>query len=269
MNNEEKNLTPENEGVEENKTVSTESSSGNKLSGGVLAAIIGGAVLVIVAVILLIVLLPGSGNNSGDGNGDGTGSGDVGGDNSGDKDENTKVTYTVTVLDQNGDTVPGAIVYFYVEGGVEFPIGTKDDGTVSYTTDKEVKFSVFSLPENYEYDDMSIKQSFGKDGKITVTVVKKEVENIGVTYSIRVVDQYDNPVVGAGVQMCIVGSGCIPFDKLTNENGEAFKVIAEDNYKAKISTLPDGYTDSTNGEYQDFSGDAENGFTVTVKVTKN
>ncbi len=267
MNNEEKNLTPENEGVETDNGVKTESTGGNKLSGGLLAAIIGGVVLVI-AIILLIVLLPGSGDNSGDGgNGDG-GTGDVD-DNSGDKDENTKIAYTVTVVDQNGDPVSGAVIYFYPQGGVDFPMGTKDNGTVSYTTDKQVKFSVYSLPDNYEYDDMSIKQSFGKDGKITVTVTRNEPEITGVRYTIRVVDQNDNPVVGASVQMCIPGGFCISFDTTTDENGESVKTIETGDYKAQIISVPDGYTDITNGEYHEFTGDAENGFTVTIKVTKN
>ncbi len=265
MNNEEKNLTPENEGVETDNGVKTESTGESKLSGGLLAAIIGGVVLVI-AIILLIVLLPGSGDNSGDGgNGDG-GTGDVG-DNSGDKDENTKIAYTVTVVDQNGDPVSGAVIYFYPQGGVDFPMGTKDNGTVSYTTDKQVKFSVYSLPDNYEYDDMSIKQSFGNDGKITVTVTRNEPEITGVSYTVRVVDQNDNPVVGASVQMCS-DKGCIPLE-LTDENGESVKIIDADNFKAQIQSLPEGYTDSTGGEYQEFSGDAENGFTVIIKVTKN
>ncbi len=259
MNNEEKNLTPENEGAEENKTAVTKSASGNKLSGGMLAAIIGGAVAVIVAIILLIVLLPGSGNNGQNGD-----NGDNGGNAGGETE--TKVTYTVTVVDQNGDPVKDAMINFYPQGGTSFFYLTNENGvTDSYRTDKQVTASVLSVPDGYEYDKLSQKQSFDKDGKLVITVIKDE----GAMYTIRLVDQDGNPVVGAGVQMCIPGGACVPFDTLTDENGEVSRTKTGGGYEAQITSLPEGYTDVTGGEYQPFSGDAESGFTVTIVVTKN
>ena len=109
MNNEEKNLTPETSGVEENNQSAPTGQANEKkgLSKGLLAAIIGGAALVLVAIILLIVLLPGN-NGANQGNGDG-GEGNV--------QPDTEVTYTVTVVDQNGNPVTAAIVNLHFESG--------------------------------------------------------------------------------------------------------------------------------------------------------
>lgn len=261
MNNEEKNLTPENEGSEE--VVAAEGKKG--LSGGVLIGIIAAAICVVVAVILLIVLLPG--NNSGDGGNNDDGNN---GDGSGNVDPQpeTDVTYSVTVVDQDGNPVKGAMVYFYGNGsGIDVPFPTNKDGVASYKTDKGVaSVSLFTLPTGYEYVKLGQKQNLDSDNKLTITVTKKAEENTGVSYTIRVVDQNGDAVVGAMVQMC--SDSCFPFDP-TDENGESVSIRKLDDFKAQIISLPDGYTDITNGEYQLFSGDAESGFTVTIVVTKN
>lgn len=259
MNNEEKNLTPENEGSEEVKAAEVKKG----LSGGALIGIIAAAICVVVAIILLIVLLPGN-KNSGDG-----GSNDGGGDNGNvDPQPETDVTYSVTVVDQDGNPVKGALVYFYSAGdGIDVPFPTNKDGVASHKTDKGVaSVSLFTLPAGYEYVKLGQKQNLDSDNKLTITVTKKAEENTGVSYTIRVIDQNGDAVVGAMVQMC--SDSCFPFDP-TDENGESVSVREVDDFKAQVVSLPDGYTDTTNGEYQQFSGDAENGFTVTIVVTKN
>lgn len=238
MNNEEKNLTPENEGVEENKTSApTEQENGKKgLSGGLLSAIIGGVAVVILAVILLVVLLPGKDSgNTGDG---GEGNGDV--------QPETKVTYTVTVVDQDGNPVKGAIVYFYPKGGVEMFYPTNENGaTEGYKTDKEMSISVMTVPAGYEYDKLGQKQKVdAKDGKVTITVTKKAPE--GTNYTIRVVDQNGNPVANAQVQMCESAEVCLT-PVFTDANGEAVYTQPEKEYKAAITNLPDGYEKLTDG----------------------
>ena len=253
MNNEEKNLTPENEGVEENKTSApTEQEKGKKgLSGGLLAAIIGGVAVVILAVILLVVLLPGKDSgNTGDG---GEGNGDV--------QPETKVTYTVTVVDQDGNPVKGAIVYFYPKGGVEMFYPTNDNGaTEGYKTDKEMSISVMTVPAGYEYDKLGQKQKVdAKDGKVTITVTKKAPE--GTNYTICVVDQNGNPVQGAMVQMCESAEVCLT-PVFTDANGEAVYTQPEKEYKAAITNLPDGYQMLTDG-YTYFED-----YVATIVVTK-
>ena len=262
MNNEEKNLNPETEVMQENNGAAAESGNGKKLSGGMLAAIIGGVALVIVAIILLVLLLPGSGNDNSGGNGDGTS--DV------DGDTQIKVTYSVTVVDQNGDPVKNAMINFYPNGGTSFFYLTDKDGkTEGYRTDKQVTASVGTVPDGYEYDKIGQKLSFDENGTLAITVTKL-VEQ-GTEYRIRIVDQNGNPVVGAKIQICVpYGSCAILENVVADENGEVLNTIKEvEGYQAQITSLPDGYTDSTLGQYQPFEGNSDSGYTVVIEVVKN
>lgn len=251
MNNEEKNLTPETEGAENNnQPTSTENTNAKKgLSTGLLAAIIGGAVVVLVAVILLIVLLPG--NNSGNGDNNNGGTGDV------QPDED--VTYTATLVDQNGDPVVNAIVMLYFESGDSLPCPTDANGKASYKGDKKVvSAAVFTIPNGY--DKAAQNQKFDlKDGKVTITITKKAAQ--GTNYTIRVVDQNGNPVANVYVQMCESEDKCLTPIK-TNANGEAVYTQPESQYKAAITSLPEGYEKTTEG-YIYFDN-----YVATIEVTK-
>lgn len=190
---------------------------------------------------------------------------DKGNDNTGDQNnDNTtpeKVTYTVTVVDQDGNPVKGAIVYFYPKGGVEMFYPTNDNGaTEGYKTDKEMSISVMTVPAGYEYDKLGQKQKVdAKDGKVTITVTKKAPE--GTNYTIRVVDQNGNPVANAQVQMCESAEVCLtPIP--TDANGEAVYTQPEKEYKAAITNLPDGYQMLTDG-YTYFED-----YVATIVVTK-
>ena len=190
---------------------------------------------------------------------------DKGNDNTGDQNnDNTtpeKVTYTVTVVDQDGNPVKGAIVYFYPKGGVEMFYPTNDNGaTEGYKTDKEMSISVMTIPAGYEYDKLAQKQKVdAKDGKVTITVTKKAPE--GTNYTIRVVDQNGNPVAGAMVQMCESEDKCLT-PITTNANGEAVYTEPEREYKAAIASLPEGYENTTTG-YTYFED-----YVVTIVVNK-
>lgn len=253
MNNEEKNITPENEGVEVNNA--TEQSGGKKgISGGLLAAIIGGVAVVILAVILLVVLLPGKNSgNTGDG-----------GDGSGDIQPETKVTYTVTVVDEDGNPVKGALIQFNPKSGTSFPLPTGADGKASYRTDKEMaSVEVFTVPAGYEYDKLNQKQTLDSEGKLTVTLTKKAVE--GTNYTIRVIDQEGNPVANVKVQICESQDGglCLTPIKSTDENGVIVYTAKEAEYKATINLLPEGY-EKVGDEYTYFENGATS-ITITVK----
>lgn len=189
------------------------------------------------------------------------------GENNGDNSETpVKVTYTVTVVDQNGDPVKDVMINFYPKGGTSFFYLTNKEGaTDAYRTDKEVTVSVGNIPEGYTYDNLGNKQSFDKDGNLVITVNKVQ----GVLYTIRLVDQNGNPVVGAGVQMCIPGGSCVPFDNLTDADGVATKTMIENSFKAQITSLPEGYTDTTNGDYQSFETNPDGGYIVEIEVVKN
>lgn len=257
MNNEEKNLPTENNGAEDNNLAATnERAAEKKSSGALLLAIIGGAVAVIVAIILLIVLLPGNNGND---------QGDAGNDNGGSTGSvDTKTTYTVTVIDQHGDGVEGAMVYFYPEGGIDFPKPTSANGKVDYKTDKNIEISLLDLPEGYDYDNLGTKQSFGEDAEITITVTKLEVET--VEYVIKVVDNLGNSIAGVKVQMCNKDSGLCLKGGQTDENGEFVYNTEEANYGAQLSNgeVPEGYSVDEPLAYYSFTDGV-----ATIVLTKN
>ncbi len=90
-----------------------------------------------------------------------------------------------------------------------------------------------------------------------------EPEEIGVTYTVKLVDEGGNPVAGAMVQLC--AESCIP--KLTDANGVAvFENMEErSDYKASVTMYPEGYEQL--GETVDHY--LENGakeVTITVKA---
>lgn len=90
-----------------------------------------------------------------------------------------------------------------------------------------------------------------------------EPEEVGVTYTVKLVDEGGNPVAGAMVQLC--AESCIP--KLTDANGVAvFENMEErSDYKASVTMYPEGYEQL--GETVDHY--LENGateVTITVKA---
>lgn len=56
-------------------------------------------------------------------------------------------------------------------------------------------------------------------------------------YTVTVVDEGGNPIVGAMVQLC--KDSCVP--NVTDENGVATFTLPEDDYKASMMTMPAGY----------------------------
>ena len=79
-----------------------------------------------------------------------------------------------------------------------------------------------------------------------------------VTYKVTVVDEENNPVVGAMVQLCL--DACIP--ALTNSNGVAEVNVVEEEYKVSFVTMPDGYTSDEEAYY---FADGSYELTITLK----
>lgn len=85
-----------------------------------------------------------------------------------------------------------------------------------------------------------------------------------ITYTIYVVDNEGNAVVGAKLQMCD-SNGCSPILKGTDEEGKVTASKTASDFKAQIRTLPAGYTEIEAGAYHYF--DANNTVTITVNKT--
>lgn len=97
------------------------------------------------------------------------------------------------------------------------------------------------------------------------TTAKNEEESSSedtskVKYTVKVVDEEGNPVVGAMVQLC--KDSCVP--AMTKDNGVAEFELAEDNYDVKFAVFPKGYEYSTDEQVFHFeSGKTE--LTITLK----
>lgn len=77
-----------------------------------------------------------------------------------------------------------------------------------------------------------------------VTEAPTEAEPAGIVYTVTVVDEGGNPVVGTMVQIC-QGELCL-MPSTTDESGVAtFNVTDEGAYEAKLLALPAGYEYTT------------------------
>lgn len=275
MNNEEKNPDLIEDQVDENNDLELdESESPKKPSSGLITLIITLAACVLVAVILIVALLPK--NNGGDnnqnnnensgengGNEGGNEGGTEGGNEGGNGEADSKVRYTVTVVDEDGNAVSGVEIYFYPEGGVDFPKTTEEDGLAIYTTDKNLTVAVTKIPEGYKpYEKLTLKQNFDASGNLLITLTKEEVRY----YDVYVVDEEGNYIAGVLVQICGDKTGC-KMPQSTDENGKASFTYNDDEvYHAQLTELPAGYTvDDVSAYYDIVNGVA----TITLTKVSN
>lgn len=227
MNNEEKNIQEENSGEVKKASFGE---WWKKLATGAKAGIIAALSLIVIVPIVLVIALGGNGDNGG--NGDGGNGGD------------SKVNYTVTVVDSDGAAVKGAKVTF-ITSKMDMPWTTDADGKASYKSADTVKVKVTSVPAGYTYAKLNQEQSFGSDGTLTVTLEKLE------PYVIRVVDRDGNAIAGVKVQMCDEAGSCrIP--RTTDADGYASYPYEEGTFHAQLTELPDGYTVDDVTKYYNF-----------------
>lgn len=161
-----------------------------------------------------------------------------------------KVTYTVTVTDEDGNPIKGVEVLFSPEGGVPFPKSTDVAGQVSYKNAKKVVATVTEIPEGYDYDKLGSAQEFADDG--TLSVVLTRVGD-GDPFVIKVVDQDGNPIAGVTVQMCDKAGLCKPGGE-TDAEGKYYYDYTKGEFRAQITggNIPDGYTVADPTAYYDF-----------------
>lgn len=171
-----------------------------------------------------------------------------------DKDENEnqgnnppeKTTYTVTVVDGEGNPVPGVNLTFTPKGSTAIPFPTDSEGKASYKTDKELTVTVTEIPTGYSYDKLNVAQSFGADGTLTVTLTAL------APFVIKVVDQDGNLISGVKVQMCDSAGSC-RMPRTTGEDGTVSYPYEEGDFHAQLTAgAPDGYTVDDPAEYYDF-----------------
>lgn len=156
--------------------------------------------------------------------------------------QTTSKTYTVTVLDEDGNPVKGAYVTFTAEGGNMIPYETKADGKASFSNSKNVTITLLSIPTGYESDKVGATLAPDADGNVTVTVKKAAVAD---PFVILVVDGEGNPVKDVIVQMCSLAGSCRT-PVVTGEDGKAEYPFEEGEFKVQltggIDGVPEGYT---------------------------
>ncbi len=187
-----------------------------------------------------------------------------------------KITYTVTIKDKDGAPVPGVKLMFSDYSDIFENRETDADGKASAdfdTANDALGIMISSVPAGYEKPaalaGSVFHAMFGTSKEISMEIEKVVVET--TPYTVKVVDQNGNAVVGAKVQIC--HSLCLDCDP-TGANGETTKEITtasiEGSLKVKVLTVPSGYSIPA-GTLEDgyHAAFADGETTVTVTVTKN
>ena len=85
----------------------------------------------------------------------------------------TKVTYTVTVKDQNGNPVEGAAVQMCDDKGCKMPAATNAEGVVTFTYDpSNYHVTIVECPEGYTCDPEQAFYFEGEATELTVEITK-------------------------------------------------------------------------------------------------
>lgn len=81
------------------------------------------------------------------------------------------------------------------------------------------------------------------------------------TYTVKVVDEANNPIAGAMVQLCM--EACVP--AVTNEEGVAEFFLEENDYKVSFVMMPAGY-ELTGEQTQFYFEDGSHEMTIVLKA---
>ena len=153
-------------------------------------------------------------------------------------------TYTVTVLDGDNNPVEG--VKLVITNDKTYPTATTDkDGKASAQFDEATTVSVMvtSVPDGYlkpEKVSGVYHGVFASGAKDLTLKIEKEADN-KVTYTVKVVDQNGDEVVGMGIQICTNGV-CLAEKFVTDVNGEiTVKLAPTAAVDVKLEGL-EGYT---------------------------
>lgn len=145
------------------------------------------------------------------------------------EEKEEKLTYSVTVTDENGEPLPGVTVWV-TAGEKTVTLTTNDLGVASSELVKGEYTASITIPEGYTAESNQV-QLTAEVPAVTVALKKQVI--VMVDYTVTVVDAFDAPVAGV---MVIVDAGF----GFTDENGKAVFHLVEGEYTAEIE-IPEGY----------------------------
>lgn len=195
-------------------------------------------------------------------------------DNGGNGNASTEKTYTVTVEDKNDKTALAGVKLVIFDGSKYHNVTTDENGKASLelpAATETVSVMVTNVIDGYlkpeKLSGSLYHAVFAKDATELTVKLEKEQSN-KVTYTVTVVDQNGNAVVGMHAQLCPNGI-CLATDFVTDENGEITAELSPDSeVHIQLKDLG-GYTlgATVDGTYH---GVIESGETeITIVVTKN
>ncbi len=198
----------------------------------------------------------------GDKNGDKTNDNN---DNNGNDDNGNvvKVDYTFTLVDQYNDGVVGVELTFRVGPKDSYTATTDANGVAKINIEEtnlpiEVRIPAI-LPAGY---------SNAGSGKISFTEGAKSAEASLiklVAHTVYVVDESENAVAGANVQVCVDGVCQVAVD--TDVEGKAIFYVSPDAEEAyaQFNTAPEGYNAPETAKIYYVDGATEATFVLTAK----
>lgn len=147
-------------------------------------------------------------------------------------------SYTVTVVDQNGNPVANVIMQLTdAEGGTQLAV-TDATGVVTATSVTYVSVTLSSIPNGYSSDVDVVE--FGSEKDLVITLQADEVVSTDITYTVTIVDQNGKPVPGVTLQLCDDENCKLPV--VTDESGTASCTYEEADYHVSLTEIPDGYS---------------------------
>ncbi len=187
----------------------------------------------------------------------------------GENNTTTDKTYSVTVLDGDNNPVEG--VKLVITDGTNFPTATTDASGKASAQLPEGTISVMitTVPDGYLKPEKvsGVYHGVFASGSTELTItLEKEASNT-VAYTVKVIDQNGDAVVGIEVQLCYDGI-CLAAIA-TDENGEMSKDLAPGKtVDVKLYDLT-GYTlpEANDSGYHAVIAEGETEITVTI--TKN